>query len=57
MQRNNTRKWYAACPICGRKLCKAENGSAVEILCPRCSNLVRIEIKNEVIHVFLLEKE
>ena len=48
-------KLYAACPICGYKLCKGENGSDVDILCPRCERLIRVvvtekEIKTEVIN-------
>ena len=37
-------KMYAACPICGHKLCKGESGSDVDILCPRCGKLVRVVI-------------
>ena len=37
-------KMYACCPICGYKLCKGESGSDVEILCPRCSKLIRMVI-------------
>ena len=48
---------YAACPICGHKICKAEELSAVEILCPRCSNLVRVEIKNQAVIVKIKEKD
>ena len=47
---------YAACPICGQKVCKAEEASAVEILCPRCNNLVRVEIKNQIVKVKILGK-
>ena len=47
---------YAACPICGQKVCKAEEASAVEILCPRCNNLIRVEIKNQIVSVKILEK-
>ena len=37
-------KMYASCPICGHKLCKGENGSEVDILCPRCGKLVRVGV-------------
>lgn len=37
-------KMYACCPICGYKLCKGESGSDVDILCPRCSKLIRVVI-------------
>lgn len=42
-------KFYAACPICGYKLCKGENGSNVDILCPRCGKLIQVIItQNDV---------
>ncbi len=42
-------KMYASCPICGHKLCKAENGSDVDILCPRCGKLIQVQVvSNEV---------
>ena len=37
-------KLYAACPICGYKLCKRAAGSDVDILGPRCGRPVRIII-------------
>ena len=42
-------KFYAACPICGYKLCKGEDGSNVDILCPRCGKLIQVIItQNDV---------
>ena len=42
-------KLYAACPICGYKLCKGEDGSNVDILCPRCGKLIQVIItQNDV---------
>ena len=29
-------KYYATCPICGYRLFKAEEGTQVEIQCPKC---------------------
>ncbi len=29
-------KKYVVCGDCGRKLCKAEPGSVVELVCPKC---------------------
>ena len=37
-------KMHASCPICGYKLCKGESGSDVDILCSRCSKLIRVVI-------------
>lgn len=48
-------KLYACCPICGHKLLKGENGTFVELRCPRCSNFVRITIKEQQVSVVLFE--
>ena len=37
-------KMYASCPICGYKLCKAENGSDVYIKCQHCSKIICISL-------------
>ena len=47
MSQNNN--YYAACPVCGHKVCKAEEDTAVEILCHKCSNLVRVTVKDRII--------
>ena len=42
-------KLYAACQICGYKLCKGAAGSDVDILCPRCGKLIQVIItQNDV---------
>lgn len=42
-------KMYVSCPICGRRLCKAENGSDVDIICSHCGKVIRIQVSaNEV---------
>lgn len=33
---------YAMCPQCGRRLCKGEAGSKLEIECSKCKALVRV---------------
>ena len=53
----NNNNYYAACPVCGHKVCKAKEGTAVEILCHKCSSLVRVSVKDHVIHTQILEKE
>lgn len=35
-------KKFAVCPICGQKLCKAEAGSVVEMVCPGCKQQVEV---------------
>lgn len=38
--------YYTVCPTCGYKLLKAGEGSNIEILCPKCSEKMAIEIKD-----------
>lgn len=33
---------YAMCPKCGRRLCKGENGTKVEMECPKCGENIII---------------
>ena len=33
---------YAACPQCGRRLCKGEAGSRLEMECSKCKALLRV---------------
>jgi len=35
-------KYFAVCPLCGKKLCKAEEGSQVEVQCPVCKQEVEV---------------
>ena len=35
-------KYFAICPVCGKRLCKAEEGSSVDIQCPDCKEQVEI---------------
>ena len=35
-------KMYASCPLCGHKLCKAENGSDVDVKCRHCGENICI---------------
>ena len=55
MSQNNN--YYAACPVCGHKVCKAEEGTAVEILCHKCGQLVRVVVKDHVIQTKIIVKE
>lgn len=49
-------KMYAACPICGHKLCKGESGSDVDILCPRCGKLIRVHISDNEVRAIHAER-
>ena len=35
---------YVTCPVCGRRLCKGEAGTAVEIDCPKCGKTMFVRI-------------
>lgn len=50
-------KLYASCPICAHKLLKGENGTFVEVLCPRCSYLIRITIKDRQVTTVPFESQ
>lgn len=50
-------KLYACCPICAHKLCKGDNGSTVEIYCPRCSHIIRSEFGKEKVIITVLESQ
>ena len=42
---------YAMCPKCGRRLCKGENGTKVEMECPKCGEFASVKLDK-----FFLEK-
>ncbi len=42
-------KYYAVCPFCGKRLCKAEEGSKVEMQCPACKEQVEVVVTNGII--------
>lgn len=50
-------KLYACCPICAHKLCKGDNGSTVEIYCPRCSHIIRSEFSETKVVISVLESQ
>ena len=37
-------KYFAVCPVCGKRLCKAEEGSIVEMQCPSCKEQVEVVV-------------
>lgn len=42
---------YVTCPKCGRRLCKAESGTKVEIECPKCGGITSFTIKDDVLYI------
>lgn len=38
---------YIMCPKCGRRLCRGESGTKVEIECPKCGVVTSVTISNE----------
>ena len=42
---------YAMCPKCGRRLCKGENGTQVEMECPKCGAFASVIIDEDDIHI------
>ena len=40
---------YAMCPKCGRRLCKGENGTKVEIECPKCGEFSFVVIEEDYV--------
>ena len=39
---------YAMCPKCGRRLCKGENGTKVEMECPKCGEFASVIIEADI---------
>ena len=37
-------KYFVVCPFCGKRLCKAEEGSVVEVQCPHCKEQVEVVV-------------
>ena len=37
-------KRFACCPVCAHKLCEGEKGCHLDIKCPRCGEVIHIEI-------------
>ena len=42
-------KLFATCPVCTCKLCRGDKGSSVDIICPRCKNLIAIRIEKDIV--------
>ncbi len=39
-------KYFAVCLFCGKRLCKAEDGSVIEVQCPHCKEQVEVIVTN-----------
>lgn len=42
---------YAMCPNCGRRLCKGDAGTKVEIECPKCGEWAVVTIGDDDLHI------
>lgn len=42
-------KYFAVCPCCGAKLCKAEEGSTVEMQCGHCKEHVEVIVTEDIV--------
>lgn len=42
---------YAMCPHCGRRLCKGEVGTKIELECPKCGKLASVVIDDEGLYI------
>lgn len=42
---------YAMCPNCGKRLCKGESGTKVELECPKCGKFAYVIIENDNLHI------
>ena len=42
---------YVMCPECGRRLCKGEIGTRVEIECSKCGKNTFVIIEEDCIHI------
>ena len=39
------------CTHCGRRLCKGENGTKVEMECPKCGTFASVVIEDDDVHI------
>ena len=45
------------CPVCGKRLCKAEEGSVVEMQCPACKEQVEVVVTKNSVQTSKCKKE
>lgn len=44
-------KLYATCPKCGKKFCRAKEGSEIEMQCPACKEQVLVVVDDGAVTV------
>lgn len=44
-------KLYATCPKCGKKFCRAKEGSEIEMQCPSCKEQVVVVVTDGAVTV------
>ena len=42
---------FVMCPKCGKRLCKGEPGTKVEIECPKCGEFASVIIDADSMHI------
>ncbi len=42
---------FVMCPKCGKRLCKGEAGTRVEIECPKCGEFASVIIDDDSMHI------
>ena len=42
---------FVMCPKCGKRLCKGEAGTKVEIECPKCGEFASVIIDDDGMHI------
>ncbi len=42
---------FVMCPKCGKRLCKGEPGTKVEIECPKCGEFVAVVINDDELRI------
>lgn len=42
---------FVMCPKCGKRLCKGEAGTKVEIECPKCGEFVSVVIDDDGLRI------
>lgn len=48
--------YYAICPHCGKKLCRAAEGSVVEMQCPACREQIKVAVSTRTVEIRVIEQ-
>lgn len=48
--------YYAICPLCGKRLCRAAEGSIIEIQCPACKGQVTVEVSSKCVRTGIVRR-